>query len=101
MVGASRYDELARAIADAYPTLPNRLQGLARYALDNPDAMALATVAEIARDADVPPSAVIRFANAMGYDGRDKHFAVAVPDTIPTANLTTLTSNVSPLRHGT
>ena len=69
MVGASRYDDLARAIADAYPTLPNRLQGLARYALDNPDAMALATVAEIARDADVPPSAVIRFANAMGYDG--------------------------------
>ena len=69
MVGATRYDELARAIADAYPRLPNRLQGLARYALDNPDAMALATVAEIARDAGVPPSAVIRFANALGYDG--------------------------------
>ena len=69
MVGGTRYDDLARAIADAYPALPNRLQGLARYALDNPDAMALATVAEIARDADVPPSAVIRFANAMGYDG--------------------------------
>ena len=69
MVGATRYDDLARAIADAYPSLPNRLQGLARYALDNPDAMALATVAEVARDADVPPSAVIRFANAMGYDG--------------------------------
>ena len=69
MVGATRYDDLARAIADAYPALPNRLQGLARYALDNPDAMALATVAEVARDADVPPSAVIRFANAMGYDG--------------------------------
>jgi len=69
MVGATRYDDLARAIADAYPSLPNRLQGLARYALDNPDAMALATVAEVARDAAVPPSAVIRFANAMGYDG--------------------------------
>jgi len=69
MVGATRYDGLARAIADAYPALPNRLQGVARYALDNPDAMALATVAEIARDAGVPPSAVIRFSNAMGYDG--------------------------------
>ena len=45
MAGATRYDDLARAIADAYPSLPNRLQGLARYALDNPDAMALATVA--------------------------------------------------------
>ena len=69
MVGATRYDDLARAIADAYPALPNRLQSLARYALDNPDAMALAKDPEIARDAGVPPSAVIRFANAMGYDG--------------------------------
>jgi len=69
MAGATRYDDLARAITESYPSLPKRLQGLARYALDNPDAMALATVAEIARDAAVPPSAVIRFANAMGFDG--------------------------------
>ena len=69
MIGATRYDTLARAITEAYPALPNRLQGLARYALDNPDAMALATVAEIGRDAGVPPSAVIRFANALGYEG--------------------------------
>jgi DNA-binding MurR/RpiR family transcriptional regulator len=31
--------------------------------------MALSTVAEIAREAQVPPSAVIRFANALGYTG--------------------------------
>lgn len=69
MQGGTRYDELARSITECYPQLPNRLQGIARFALGNPDAMALSTVAEIARDAEVPPSAVIRFANALGYPG--------------------------------
>ena len=45
------------------------MQGIARFALGNPDAMALSTVAEIAREAGVPPSAVIRFANALGHRG--------------------------------
>ena len=69
MPSATRYDDLARAITESYPQLPNRLQGIARFALGNPDAMALSTVAEIAREAAVPPSAVIRFANALGYPG--------------------------------
>jgi DNA-binding MurR/RpiR family transcriptional regulator len=69
MAGGTRYDDLARAITESYPQLPNRLQGIARFALGNPDAMALSTVAELARDAGVPPSAVIRFANALGYPG--------------------------------
>ena len=68
-MSASRYDDLARAITDAYPGLPNRLQGIARFALDNPDQMALSTVAEIGHAASVPPSAVIRFANALGFAG--------------------------------
>jgi len=69
MQGGTRYEDLARAITESYPQLPPRLQGIARFALGNPDAMALSTVAEIARDAAVPPSAVIRFANALGYSG--------------------------------
>ena len=69
MSTVTRYEHLARAIAETYPALPNRLQGIARFALDNPDQMALSTVAEIARAAGVPPSAVIRFANALGFDG--------------------------------
>lgn len=69
MTAVTRYDDLARAITEAYPTLPNRLQGIARFALDNPDQMALSTVAEIASGAGVPPSAVIRFANALGFAG--------------------------------
>ena len=69
MTTVTRYESLARAITEAYPTLPNRLQGIARFALDNPDQMALSTVAEIAEAAGVPPSAVIRFANALGFEG--------------------------------
>ena len=69
MANAQSYDELARTITDTYPALPGRLQGIARYVLGHPDAMALSTVAEIAREAQVPPSAVIRFANALGYSG--------------------------------
>ena len=46
MAGGTRYDDLARAITESYPQLPNRLQGIARFALGNPDAMALSTVAE-------------------------------------------------------
>ena len=41
MPGVTRYDDLARAITDAYAQLPNRLQSIARFALGNPDAMAL------------------------------------------------------------
>ena len=69
MTAVTRYESLARAITEAYPALPNRLQGIARFALDNPDQMALSTVAEIAEAAGVPPSAVIRFANALGFEG--------------------------------
>ena len=69
MTAVTRYESLARAIAEAYPALPTRLQGIARFALDTPDQMALSTVAEIAVAAGVPPSAVIRFAKALDFDG--------------------------------
>lgn len=69
MTALPRYDTLVHAITDAYPKLPNRLQGIARFSLDNPDQMALSTVAEIARACGVPPSAVIRFAKAFGFGG--------------------------------
>lgn len=69
MAGVTRYEHLAKAITDAYPDLPARLQDIARFALGNPDAFALGTVAHVAREARVPPSAVVRFANALGYDG--------------------------------
>ncbi len=69
MAGVTRYEHLAKAITEAYPQLPARLQDIARFALENPDALALGTVARIARDARVPPSAVVRFAMALGFAG--------------------------------
>lgn len=49
--------------------LSPRLVQIADYAIENPDDMALATVATIASNAQVQPSALIRFANHFGYSG--------------------------------
>ncbi len=63
------YEALKAAIAARYPTLSRQLQKIARFALDNPNDLALETVTTIAGRAEVQPSSMIRFAQAMGYDG--------------------------------
>ena len=63
------YEALKAAIAARYPTLSRQLQKIARFALDNPNELALETVTTIAGRAEVQPSSMIRFAQAMGYDG--------------------------------
>src|SRR4051812_6074555 len=65
----SVYEDLRNEIAARYGDLSNRLQQIARFALDNPDDMALKTIAVIAEQAGVPPSAMIRFAKAFGFEG--------------------------------
>ncbi|MEZ5591023.1 MAG: MurR/RpiR family transcriptional regulator [Gammaproteobacteria bacterium] len=62
-------DELQALIAQQYSALSKRLRQIARYALDNPNDMALQTIAVIAEQAGVQPSALIRFAKAFGYSG--------------------------------
>ena len=57
-----------RIVAD-YDELSNRLQQVARFALDHPDDVALGTTAAISARADVQPSTLIRFAKAFGFDG--------------------------------
>ncbi len=66
---ASNFPELKEAIARVYPDLSKQLQGIARFALERPDQLALDTVAAIARSAQVQPSSMIRFAHALGYSG--------------------------------
>jgi len=66
---AASYEELKAAISREYPALSKQLQRIARYALENPHDLALNTVAAIAEDAEVQPSSMIRFANALGYSG--------------------------------
>jgi DNA-binding MurR/RpiR family transcriptional regulator len=62
--------ELLRAdMAAKRDALSPRLRQLAEFALCHPNDMALETIAVIAERAGVPPSSLIRFANAFGYDG--------------------------------
>ena len=50
-------------------TLPKRLSQVAGFALDNPEDMAFGTVASVAELAKVQPSTLVRFAQALGYEG--------------------------------
>ena len=63
------YEALRQAIAARYPELSKQLQKIARFALEYPDDLALETVASLAARAGVQPSSMVRFAQALGYDG--------------------------------
>ncbi len=69
MATATGYDELRSAIAQRHSGLSGRLQQIAEFVLDHPTDVALGTVAEVAQRAAVPPSAVLRFAQALGFGG--------------------------------
>jgi DNA-binding MurR/RpiR family transcriptional regulator len=58
-------DRLA-AISD---DLPKRLRQCADYIAANTDRIAVSTVAELAAGADVPPSALMRFCQILGFSG--------------------------------
>lgn len=62
-------DELRSAILDRYDSLSKRLQQIARYVLDEPNAVALETLAVLAERCAVQPSAIVRFAKSFGFDG--------------------------------
>ncbi|MBL4906667.1 MAG: MurR/RpiR family transcriptional regulator [Sneathiella sp.] len=63
------YEEMVREISAQHDSLSKRLKQIARYALDNPNDFALKTIAEIAKKAEVQPSALVRFAKAFGFSG--------------------------------
>lgn len=62
-------EELRAAILDRYDSLSKRLQQIARYVLDEPNDMALETLAVLAERSGVQPSAIVRFAKSFGYPG--------------------------------
>lgn len=62
-------DELRAAILERYDSLSKRLQQIARYVLDEPNELALETLAVIAERSGVQPSAIVRFAKSFGFDG--------------------------------
>jgi len=65
----ANYEQLESRITQAYPGMSKQLQRIARFALERPDELALGTVAAVAEATEVQPSAMIRFANAVGYGG--------------------------------
>jgi DNA-binding MurR/RpiR family transcriptional regulator len=63
------FDALRDRLIARRDQLPKRLAQIATYAMTNPDELAFGTVATIAQHAGVQPSALVRFAQALGYEG--------------------------------
>ena len=78
------FDLRLKEISDA---LPKRLRQCADYIAANSDRIAVSTVAELAQGAGVPPSALMRFCQILGFRGFSEmqrlfreHFAPSLPD---------------------
>ncbi len=63
------FPALKALIASRAADLPKRLSQVAQYSLHHPDEMAFGTVASIADEALVQPSTLVRFAQALGFQG--------------------------------
>ncbi len=80
---------LQAAIAARHADLSKRLRQIARFALDNPNDMALQTVSVIAERAEVQPSALIRFAKFFGFSGfseMQRIFQARLTENLPSYN---------------
>jgi len=62
-------DALREAILARYDSLSKRLKQVARYILDEPNSVALETLAVLAQRCGVQPSAFVRFSQAFGFEG--------------------------------
>ena len=62
-------DEFRVRLAKVSTELPRRLRQCADYIAANTDRIAVSTVAELAAGADVPPSALMRFCQILGFSG--------------------------------
>jgi DNA-binding MurR/RpiR family transcriptional regulator len=63
------YEELRAVLSSGSMRLPRQLRQVAIHLSQNPSDIALGTVAEIAQNAGVQPSALVRFAQSLGYPG--------------------------------
>ena len=62
-------DEFRDRLATITTDLPRRLRQCADFIAAHSDRIAVSTVAELAAGADVPPSALMRFCQIMGFSG--------------------------------
>ncbi len=66
---AETVEECLARIASARDAMPKRLRQCADYIAASRDRIAVSTVADLAAGADVPPSAVMRFCQVIGFSG--------------------------------
>jgi len=66
---AEDYTSLVSALAARKTALSRRLQQVAQFFLNNPEDVAIYTIVELARQADVQPSTISRFSKEMGFEG--------------------------------
>lgn len=62
-------DTLADQIASAFPRLSRKHKEIARFVLDNRDLVAFASVHEVGIETDTSAATVVRFCQALGYEG--------------------------------
>ncbi len=63
------FEGLKSLIAERYPGFRGQMKRIAEHAIENPNDMALKTVAQVAGDIGVQPSSMVRFAKGLGFDG--------------------------------
>ena len=63
------FEALRAALVARKGALPKRLAQVAAFTMANPDEIAFGTAASIAESANVQPSTLVRFAQALGYQG--------------------------------
>ena len=63
------YEELIRLIHDSYAEMSNGYQKIALYLTQNPNEVAVHSVNAISKRCGVHASSLVRFAQALGYDG--------------------------------
>jgi DNA-binding MurR/RpiR family transcriptional regulator len=66
---AATYERLRAQIIARAGAMPKRLAQIAEFAIASPDEMALGTVGSIAARVGVQPSTLVRFAQALGFQG--------------------------------
>ena len=69
LVAPTSVEEFRERLSAQLDDLPKRLRQCAEHIAANTDRIAVSTVAELAAGADVPPSALMRFCQIMGFSG--------------------------------
>ncbi|MEG3132737.1 MurR/RpiR family transcriptional regulator [Rouxiella sp. T17] len=63
------YEQVVNEITERYPQLSERFQQVARFIMQNPNAVALESINAIALKCSLHPSTLVRFAQNLGYSG--------------------------------